>query len=242
MIEIFLKPGISPGGGVIGRRPGVLAIFSFRYDSHLVPDLIANIEPLVDGWISYDDRSSAELFSNEPARRRALVEKALQLHARWILPVDPDERFERALVDRMPELTSASEPRAYAFDLREMFAPDRYRTDGIWGTKKQTRLLSLHERMNLDLSSLHSRWHDLYGGYRIVNTGLNLYHLKMITRARREARRDLYKELDSSASYQGIGYDYLADDDGAMLERIPPGRDYHPPHHDDGGLWMPKVG
>ncbi|MHB9448567.1 hypothetical protein ACYG9R_17570 [Mesorhizobium sp. RSR565B] len=35
-----------------------------------------------------------------------------------------------------------------------------------------------------------------------------------------------------------MGYDYLADEAGAVFEQIPPGRDYHPPHVDDGGLWM----
>ena len=45
---------------------------AFRYDAHLVPGLLANIEPMVDGWISYDDRGSDAEFSDEPARRRPL--------------------------------------------------------------------------------------------------------------------------------------------------------------------------
>ena len=76
--------------------------------------------------------------------------------------------------------------------------------------------------------------------YRILDSGLNLYHLKMITRARREARRDLYNRLDPDRRFQPIGYDYLADDQGAVLKPIRPGREYHPPHNDDGGLWMPE--
>jgi hypothetical protein len=35
-----------------------------------------------------------------------------------------------------------------------------------------------------------------------------------------------------------IGYDYLADETGVQLEPIPADRRYHPPHIDDGGLWM----
>jgi hypothetical protein len=64
----------------------------------------------------------------------------------------------------------------------------------------------------------------------------------MIARARREARRDLYNSLDPDRLYQSIGYDYLAEDEGAVLERIPRGRDYHPQHIDDAGLWMPSLG
>jgi hypothetical protein len=239
MIEVHLKPESTRTrrGGV--RRPVVVAIFAYRYDAHLVPDLIANIEPMVDGWIAYDDRAGGEPFAGEPGRRKALVEKAMEIGARWILAVDPDERFETRLARRMADLTAPSEPRAYLFNLREMFSPTEYRVDGVWGTKRQTRLLSLQPGMNFDLPALHSAWQNIHAGYRILDTGLNLYHLKMITRARREARRDLYKRLDPGGSFQRIGYDYLADDKGAVLEKIGRGRGYHPPHDDDGGLWMP---
>src|SRR5687767_7745742 len=99
MIDVFVKPRtLSSRRGRL-RGPRVLAVFSFRYDFHLVPDLIANIEPMVDGWISYDDRSGGPPFSGEPLRRRALVEKAVELGARWMLAVDPDERFECGVAD-----------------------------------------------------------------------------------------------------------------------------------------------
>lgn len=51
------------------RTPRVLAVFSFRYDAHLVPALLANLDPIVGGWISYDDSSASGLFSNEVPRR-----------------------------------------------------------------------------------------------------------------------------------------------------------------------------
>ena len=86
-------------------RPNVVAIFSFRYDAHLVPDLITNIAPVVDGWVAYDDRASTEVFSNEWVRRKALIETAQSLGARWILAIDPDERVERRLANRLPRLT-----------------------------------------------------------------------------------------------------------------------------------------
>jgi hypothetical protein len=242
MIEAFIKPGAISTRWWGKRRPNVLAIFAFRYDAHLVPDLIANIEPMVDGWIAYDDRAGGAAFSGEPARRKALVEKAMALGARWILAADPDERFEHRLAGRMADLTAPSEPRAYVFNLREMFSPTEYRVDGVWGTKRQARLLSLHPGMNFDLPPLHSVWTDLHRRYRILPTGLNLYHLKMIAPARREARRDLYNRLDPGRSYQRIGYDYLADDSGAVLKAIGRGRDYQPPHIDDGGMWMPEGG
>src|SRR5262245_40467868 len=78
-------------------RPLLLAVFSFRHDAHLVPALLRNLEPIVDGWVSYDDRSSPAPFSDECARRKALLEAAVASGARWILAADPAERFEDLL-------------------------------------------------------------------------------------------------------------------------------------------------
>ena len=78
-------------------------------------------------------------------------------------------------------------------------------------------------------------------GVRLRDTDFNLYHLKMITPERRRARAALYNHLDPERQAQPIGYDYLTDDDGLKLKRIGAGREYHPPHDDDGGLWMPQL-
>ena len=73
-----------------------------------------------------------------------------------------------------------------------------------------------------------------------MDSQLNLCHLKMIAPARRRARSALYNALDPDQRFQREGYDYLADDQGAVFEPIPPGRGYSPAHRDDGGLWMPE--
>jgi hypothetical protein len=222
-----------------GQRPNVVAIFSFRHDAHLVPDLIENIAPMVDGWIAFDDTASTTFFSDEWTRRRALIEAALAVGARWILAVDPDERVERRAADRLARLTRTTEPTGWLFWLREMYAPDRYRVDGLWRKKEQARLLSLHEGMTFDLPALHAPWQAIHPAYRLRRTGLNIYHLKMIAPARREGRRDLYKALDPDGKFQAIGYDYLADERTMRLRKVSRRRRYEPPHHDDGGLWMP---
>jgi hypothetical protein len=64
----------------------------------------------------------------------------------------------------------------------------------------------------------------------------------MLTPERRQARSRLYKLLDPENRFQPIGYDYLADDLGATFETIPPGREYLPPHEEDGGLWCADIG
>lgn len=221
--------------------PKVLAVFSFRYDAHLVPDMLANISPLVDGWAAYDDTGSTELFSDEPRRRRALLMAAREAGAEWVLAVDPDERFEAGLADAMNRLTSTERTVCYSFAVREMFAPDKYRVDGVWGSKRQARLLRLTDRFAESVAPLHSSWHSLIDGAEHVSTDFNLYHLKMITPRRRQARAELYNRLDPERRIQQIGYDYLADDEGAVFEVVAPDRRYLPAHNEDGGLWMASV-
>jgi hypothetical protein len=217
-----------------------VAVFSYRYDAHLVPDLIENLRPIVGGYIALDDRGAEELFSPEPPRRRRLIRAARDMGAQWVLSIDPDERLERAAAEVLPRLTAVSEPVSLGFWLRELYAPDAYRVDGLWGTKVRYRLFPLLEGQRFSKQPLHAPPHPRQYAQRL--TGLNLYHLKMITHDRRVARRDLYRMLDPENALQPMGYDYLADDEGAQLEQIPPDRGYWPPHRDDGGSWMGDLG
>lgn len=105
------------------RTPRLLAVYSFRFDAHLVPAMLANIEPLVDGWIAFDDRAAAEgRMSDEVPRRLALLHAAREAGAEWVLAVDPDERFEARWRRRIRSLLDG-EANAYSLALREMYTP-----------------------------------------------------------------------------------------------------------------------
>ena len=71
-LSVTLKPKAADAG-----RPLVLGVFSFRDDAHLVPGLIENIGPMVDGWIAWDDRSSDSPFGDQRQRRKALLDAAV---------------------------------------------------------------------------------------------------------------------------------------------------------------------
>ena len=109
-------------------RPIVLAVFSYRYDAELVPDLLANIAPAVDGWVAFNDRDATDVFSSEPRRRRLLIERAKRTG--WVLAIDPDERIERGATTRIRALTRERRRIVWEFNLRETFAPTAYRVDG----------------------------------------------------------------------------------------------------------------
>jgi hypothetical protein len=182
-------------------------------------------------------------FTPDNVRRKALIQAAYDAGTRWVLGIDPDERLEAAAGWKLRVLTSLPLVESWSFRLRELYAPDTYRVDGIWGRKRQARLFRLRDSQfplsetgSFDTRPLHQPW--VGPGLRAWRSDINLYHLKMITPERRRARRDLYNALDPEGRYQKVGYDYLADESGAAFERIPAGREYRPSHEDDGGLWM----
>lgn len=221
-------------------RPIVLAVFSYRYDAELVPDLLANIAPAVDGWVAFNDRDATDVFSSEPRRRRVLIERARELGATWVLAIDPDERIERGAATRIHALTRERRHIVWEFNLREMFTPTAYRVDGIWGSKMLGRLFPVFDGPLCSEQPLHGSWCVPPAGYSVFPAGLNLYHLKMMSSRRRQARRDLYRHLDPANRFQAVGYDYLIDEAGAEFEQIPPGRDFVPAYRDasDSRLYM----
>ncbi|WFP65231.1 MULTISPECIES: hypothetical protein [unclassified Mesorhizobium] len=241
MITVEMKQPRRRRGRWLWSRQRIIAVFSYRYDAHLVPDLLANLDPIVDGWIAYDDRATDEIFSSEPRRRRALIAAAHEAGADWVLAMDPAERMENAVAGRIGQLTGGSRRIVWGFHCREMYTPTSYRIDGTWGRKMQHRLFGAYHPDRYRSKDLHGAWFPEDLGLKLRDSGLNLYHLKMIEPKRRAARRDLYNRLDPDRRLQEIGYDYLADETGAVLETIPAGRNYFPAHADNGGLWMADV-
>uniref|UniRef100_UPI00286CDD0E glycosyltransferase family A protein n=1 Tax=Tabrizicola sp. TaxID=2005166 RepID=UPI00286CDD0E len=232
--QLFRTP--SPG------EPLVLAVFSYRYDAHLVPDLLENIKPSVHGFVAWDDRAAGSALSDEPARRNALLAEARRLGADWILAVDPDERFEDRLAVRMPEMLAQGRDSLWVFSLLEVFDEHHVRTDGLWGAKRLMRLFPLAAAVGGLTIGLHGSWVADDGGFQRRLAKINLYHLRMASPVRRKMRRALYAMADPERRFQAMGYDYLDDERGMVLERVDPARGFSPPFKEDHGLWAPDPG
>lgn len=209
------------------KRPKVICLFAYRYDANLVPDLLENVAPFTHGWISWDDTKRTELWYHEGEVRRSLIEAARQNGADWVLCMDPDERLEVGAVEKVRDMASGDRKIIWGMHVREMFAVDQYRTDGIWGKKIGYRLFALNDQQEFMNNNVHSGWYPINAGYSMQMSDINLYHLKMITPENRRARADLYNKVDTSG-IQEIGYDYLADDAGMKLVTIPADRMYKP--------------
>jgi tetratricopeptide (TPR) repeat protein len=240
--EVNRQPSLFPIKKKILRQPKpdesmVIAAFSYRHDAHLVPALLENIGPSIHGYVALDDRTADVPLSDEVSRQFALFEAARELGAKWLFAVDPDERFEDRLANNIKALTTEFGPIIWTFECRELFHATRYRNDGIWNRKPRSRLFPCIPGMEPDSQALHGSWTKNAWKLQKRATGLNFYHLRMITPERRSLRRDLYAAKDPNRNFQDIGYDYLNDERGMVLVEIPRDRGYSPAHADDGGLW-----
>jgi hypothetical protein len=220
-------------------QPRILAVFSYRYDAHLVPDFLENIRPGIHGYVAWDDRSAEAALSDEPTRRALLFSAARAMGADWLLTPDPDERLERGFAGWLPGLIAQGDRNVWNFTLREMFDNAHIRTDGPWGGKSKVIFFPMEAAKTDSQALLHAPRVGDGAGYTRRESRIIVYHLRMASPARRQLRRDLYAAADPERRFQAIGYDYLADERGMVLEPLPPGRDFVPPFIDDHGLWSP---
>ena len=230
----------------------VLAVLQLRNEEQYLPGCLAHLREFVDGVVALDDGSldaTAEILAGDPTvnvitkpatsdhrwdelgNKRALLERARELGADWVLACDADERLERRFLIALRTLIAQFAGLRIAIWCRELWdRPDTYRVDGVWGTgnKLRTRLFPVPPVISYDHNTaLHGGWEpDLTQRLPRRTLDYNFYHLKMIRRADRIARRDFYVQLDPESKLQAMGYDYLTDETGLELRTIPADREY----------------
>lgn len=235
----------------------LIALLQARDEQRFIPGWLENVAPVVDGIVALDDGSqdsTADMLSshpkllhlirnptgqpwNERANQMALLKEGRRQGADWFLCVDADERLEIAFAADVARLLAEARERgveAFTLRFRELWN-DRhhYRADGIWGRKARHRLFRNDPRhTRFDPRPLHRHWMPLEIVTRLATVGAalpyNLYHLRMVRPQDREARRQRYLTLDPENRYQPEGYDYLVDETGMELARIPAERDFLP--------------
>jgi hypothetical protein len=204
------------------KKNKLVACFGIKYEPQwLVDELIQNLSPFVDDFAILDDRDRThELWRNEAEYRQVLRQKAFDLNADWILWTSPDERWCNNAKIVIPPLLHTEKDIVYVFKLYEMYTPTQYRSDGIWDRKQRPRLYRLKEGQNVGTNPIQTRSYPLeYSRVPIQNVGI--YHLKHIEEQNRINRADVFQALDPNNDYQKIGYDYLKNDEGIELKKIP---------------------
>lgn len=242
----------------------LVALLQARNEERFLPGWLENVAPAVDGIVALDDGSqdaTAELLQahpktlelmrnpvgqawNERANQMALIKAGRQHQADWFICIDADERLEARFSSDIAGILADADQRgieAFTLRLRELWN-DRhhYRRDGLWGKKLRYRLFRNDpEHRKFDPRPLHRHWMPLEIVMRQATVGANLphnlYHLRMIRPEDRQARYQRYITLDPESRLQAEGYEYLVDETGMELVRIPEERDFLP--HRDSALF-----
>lgn len=237
----------------------LFALIQVRNEARFLPGWLENVAPSVDGIIALDDGSTdatpdllsahpkiVELLRNPPgqpwderANQMALVQAGRRHGGDWFMCLDADHRLEQGFAAKVGDLLRQAEAEnihVYSFLLRELWG-DRhhYRVDGKWRKRERHKIFRnnpAHRRF--DPRPLHRYWMPLELVSQLAtcsrDIGFNLYHLRMIAKADRDARHARYKVLDPNALFEPGGYDHLVDEAGLEREAVPEGRGFLPAH------------
>ena len=229
----------------------LIAVMCIRNEERHLPTFLKHIRNYVDGFVVLDDGStdnSIKIVNNEPKllklikrpvtnkvnwdedkNRIRLLKETYKVSPdkdnTWVICCDPDERFEIGFLKRMKEYCDRGDFKVYGLHFREIHNDKKhYRCDGIWNNKTKFILFPLKKDMNFDqvyVNKHHINWfyNDLMDKCEL--TDYNLYHLKMLKKAERIKRMELYNAIDPDKKMQAIGYDYLVDEKDMELQRIP---------------------
>lgn len=187
----------------------IVAAFAYRYEPDwMIEDLKANLA-WVDEFVELNDRDRAEPWGNVKERTAALMAKVAESGADWVYYTAPDERLEDGAGPVLRALAEAGKADRFRLCLRELWTPEAWRSDGMWGAKRRTRF------------------------YRVGTTGkgrsmdLNIYHLKMIDPSNRAERARVHGQHNTwDNKHRGFGY--MTDETGLELTEIPEGRGFSP--------------
>ena len=193
----------------MGLVPRIIATFGYRYEPDWLVEQLRESLWWVDGFAEIDDRDRIEPWGNAKERTAHLTQMAVDMGADWVFHTAPDERLEKDAGKTLRRLVETGRHDKYRFHLREMWTPDAWRSDGIWGRKRRTRL------------------YRIGGEGKSRNIDLNIYHLKMIEPENRVERARVHT-LHNTWDNKTRGFDYMLDEKGIELTRIPEGREYLP--------------
>ena len=171
-------------------------------------------------------------WGHEGALLARMRDTARSAGATWTLWMAPDERLEDRAGDALRTLLPTVDRRgALSFDVREMWTPTQWRSDGIWGRLRQHRLIHLHPGQTFQNKPLHCPVIPKQAWQFEQYSGLALYHLKHIEPANRIQRVLAYQRADpgfnSQPPLREDGWGWLVDEEGMELVDAQP---FSPPY------------
>lgn len=211
----------------------VIGLITYKYDKDYIEDLKSNLKGLVDEFIVKFDEHG-DFWKHEGKYREDMVRQAEEQQADYVIVIDPDERLEKKAVKKLRRLMEQHLGKRvmYEFNFRELYTPNTYRVDGVWGSKERVMAFAVFADSKYSPRLLHAPREPMSEGFERIKTGWNVYHLKHIKPELRANRRDVYNALDPDKKFNAPGYDYLNDEEGMELKKVPFARMYKPAYRD----------
>ncbi len=230
----------------------VVALLAFRDEESYLPGFFAHLREYVAEFIVLDDGSqdrSLEIAQSQPDtralshesdesfpdhyfevdNRRLLLEAAFEHRADWVLCCDADERHEKTFLEKLQTIVSGTQE-PIGLRVRDLWnSCYQYRVDGFWAHKAKFVLFPLRPFDDYYPShTLHTKWVPPNLPCRDENVlDFNLYHLLSVREHDRLQRLAKFRTIDPKNIYQPkIGYEYLGDESGLRLERVPAGKEF----------------
>lgn len=204
--------------------PKIVAVFCHRYEEPWMVDELRENLAWADEIVGWDTSADPRVWVPRQERVAHLMQAAREAGADWVYYADVDERLEDGADKHFRNIANVWEPGlpfAFKMRLRELYAADQYRVDGIWAKKTRRRFFHLE-----------SRFADMKKPSVLIERPW-IYHLKHIEAGnaeRRAALHNAHNHWDKGGRPGGGGFDYLADTRGARFAPVPANRPYSPPY------------
>lgn len=189
----------------------IVAAFAYRYEPEWLVDQLRENLSWVDGFAELDTRGRSDVWMPRGERVAELQRIAKGMGADWILHLDPDERLEDGAEAKLREVAESG-PGRCSLRMRELWTPDAWRSDGVWGDRWRRRF-----------------YHVGHEAAEIQQIDVTIYHLKMIEPANRAERARVHT-AHNTWDNRSRGFGYMTDESQLTLEPVPAGRGYSPPY------------
>lgn len=214
----------------------IAAICGHRYEPEWLVDDWKENHKWFDELLVLDDRDRdpAEKWDNEAVRYRKYREMALGAGVQWLYVTAPDERLGSQAEQVFRRGMENGARIYYSLRVLELYTPTQYRIDGHWARHRHARMYRLQPYQKIYDSVLHANPVPMLPRLFPKKLPTDIYHLKHIEKENRRIRTELFNELDPKAKLGGLrggtDYNYLDDEEGLKLEKIPKENMYSPPY------------
>lgn len=206
----------------------IVALASRRYEPDWLLDEMYENLSWCDDIIIYDDshRPKEDKRWLEHERHVELHRRAGLAKADYCVFTSPDSRYSDNAEEVITEACKRGQKnqRFFAINMGELFEKDQMRVDGPWSGNFSTLVYPWFPNPEFTNVPVHNSPVPIHSGVQEeLLEGVWIYNLKPIERVNNKLRVQSYVEHDpnSDCNFLGESYDYLDDEEGMVLEKIP---------------------